>query len=108
MHEHRPLVLLFHVLRPSSRPKHISAKLPNGFKNLHICIVCDLLWRRNNVNAKRPAQLIEQHLFPSLQLLWIVLQLGPDVLINQQQLPQLQVVTRQKITFLDSAKCPVA
>lgn len=97
-----------YVFGPPSRPKNISAKLPNGFENLHISIVCDLLWRRNNVNAKSPTQLIEQTLFPSLQLLWIVLQLGPDVLINQQQLPQLQVVTRQKITFLDSAKCPVA
>jgi hypothetical protein len=53
-------------------------------------------------------QLVHHELLPLLQLSGSVLQLCADILIYQQELPQLQVVTRQKILFLDSAECPVA
>jgi hypothetical protein len=54
------------------------------------------------------AELIPQNQLPLPQILGSDFQFCLYVPANQQHLPQLQVITGQKFTFLDSAEAPIA
>ena len=53
------------------------------------------------------AQGVHEELGPGGEGIGLGLKPGADVMADHQELPQLKVITRQKLSFLDSAKSPV-